>query len=128
VARTDEAQLRLIIDTRLDASALESFIADASLWVDNNLASDGLSDATLEAIERWLAAGFATSRDPRLTDKTLLSVKESLQRDPIISEYFKRAADLDPTGKVASAFVPTKRVGLLRIGAGYDTRHRTAGL
>lgn len=107
--RTNYVAVGLIIDTTLNSGQVTQFIADASVWVDENLTGEGLSDAVLEQIERYLAAHFITMRDPRLTGTDRGEVSDKLQRDSKVSEYLKAAAGLDPTGRISQAFVNGRR-------------------
>jgi hypothetical protein len=126
--RTTATAVGLILQHELTSDQINAFIADASLWVDNNLVGEGLSTATLTAIEKYLAAGFATARAAQLLSAKRLETTETFQRDKEASEYFKLAATLDPTGTVAGEFLPRRVRGIFRVGAGYDGRHTSAGV
>ena len=118
--RTSEAAVGLIIETSLTSAQVVQFIADASLWVDTNLADAGLTSSLLEAIERYLAASFISARDPRLKSTKRLNIADTYVRDDKLDPYMKIAIQLDPTGTVEEQFgdEPT-RFGF-RVGAGYD--------
>ena len=66
MARTNSTDVKAIIDTSLLAAEVDPFITDASLFVDNTLASSGLDAATLEMIEKYLAAHFLSMLDQRI--------------------------------------------------------------
>ena len=65
MARTNATDVKellgeLVTDDITDA-IIEHIIADASILVTAKLESTGLSDATLESIEKWLSAHMAAS-------------------------------------------------------------------
>lgn len=105
MARTNEVAVRAILDTDLDAQAIQAFIDDASAWVTDELSTSSLGTARLTMIEKYLAAHFCTLRDPRLKSGRLGDVQETYQRDGEVSEYLKHAASLDSTGAVQDAFL-----------------------
>ena len=125
--RTDSSSVLLRIDTILTTAQVEAFIADASGWVDDNLSSETeITATTLERIELYLACHLITLRDPRLKQAALDDVNETYQRDAEVTEYLKMAIALDPTGKLAEAFVNTSESGKrvqFRVGDGFDSRH-----
>lgn len=108
--RTTEPAVRAIVDTTLTAPQINSFIADASLWVDEELAllSNAPSAARLEVIERWLTAALIRTRDLGMTNATMADVSETYQVDKEVSDYLLRAASMDPTGTVRRHFLAAK--------------------
>lgn len=56
MARTNETDVRSIIDTSLSSADVSSFIADANAIVNAKLSDADLSDDLLTRIEKWLTA------------------------------------------------------------------------
>jgi hypothetical protein len=100
-----EASVRDIMDTALKAPQIRAFIDDATLWVTEELAAEGLSDERLELITRYLACALIRLRDLGLTSGELKDVKEKYQVDPEVTDYLLRAASFDPTGKLRRTFL-----------------------
>jgi hypothetical protein len=95
-------------------------MADASLLVDEHLANANLSDARLEAIERYWTAHLITLRDPRLTSAQMGDIRESYQRDDHVTEYLRTAAGMDPTGTIEDRFMEARPRFGFAVGAGFD--------
>lgn len=108
MARVSVSEVTAVINTNLTDPQVSGFIDDASLWVDENLLNDNLSDALLKGIEKYLACWLVTLRDPRLRRARFGDADETRQMDDKISEYLKAAIALDPTGKVQQSFVDTE--------------------
>lgn len=108
MARTTETAVREIIGTSLTTAQVKAFIDDASLFVTEvvAVADASLSTGRLEIIERYLACALIRLRDLGLKDVSWSKVSETYQVDPEVTDYLKRAAGFDPTGKVRSAFMP----------------------
>lgn len=124
--RTSEPAVRQIIKTGLTAPEINVFIADASLWVDEELSvvTPALSDARLEVIERWLTAALIRTRDLGLANTTLEDVSEKYQVDSEVTDYLLRAASMDPTGAVRRHFLAAKPTMapvnvIARVGPGF---------
>lgn len=111
-SRAKASAVEKIIDTSLNAEQIQVFIADASLWVTEELASlaSPPSDDRLEVIERWLAAALIRVRDLGLQTASIKDVKEQYQVDPEVTDYLLRAASFDPTGTVRDHFLAAKPV------------------
>lgn len=106
-----------IIDVQ-DGIVVQPFIMAASLVIDTNLASAGLTAGLLKEIERWLSAHFLAIRDPRFTQvktdsdtmvfehgKTGMGLKATM--------YGQQALSLDPTGILAALdTTPGKRASI----------------
>lgn len=123
MARTNEPDVRAIIDTVLTGPQVDAFIDDANLWVTDFLAGqDGITDARLEQVEKYLAAHFITVRDPRMTEKDADDVRERYQRGKgHVTEYLRLAAAADPTGTVRGRLVNQEGAPVVRFRAGtYD--------
>lgn len=56
--RVNAEEVKEILDTTLDDSVVETFITAANLTVTRLLSDQGLEDAELKEIERWLSAHF----------------------------------------------------------------------
>jgi hypothetical protein len=122
-----EAAVRAIIDTNLNTQTVEQFIADADLWVREELLPAGLSTDRLEAITRYLACALIRVRDLGMTAATIESATEDYQNDPHVTEYLLRAASLDPTGKIRADWINVKESTggagpvRFRVGSGFTT-------
>lgn len=103
--RAKETSVREIIDTSLSGPQIMAFLADASLWVTEELGDDGLSSERMELIERYLACALIRVRDLGLKMAELKDVKEQYQVDPDVTDYLLRAAAFDPTGKLRRTFL-----------------------
>jgi hypothetical protein len=108
--RVTEAEVKAIIDTDLDSTAITPFITVANMIVTDRLADEGLTDELLKEIERWLSAHFVSIRDPRMLEEKAgqASAKYALgnpgNRQGIsATPYGQQALLLDPTGRLASA-------------------------
>lgn len=126
--RTTETAVREIIKTALTAPQVKAFIADANLWVTEELVDGGagLSAARLEIIERYLACALIRVRDLGLKNATIENVSESYQVDATVSEYLLHAASFDPSGRVRMQFLPSQQaVGVRRVLARVGTGFRT---
>lgn len=106
--RTNADAVQLVLSTSLTEGQITQFIADASLWVDEELV--GLTDFVfstdrLELIERYLACALIRIRDLGLRSASFEDVREQYQVDDKVTEYLTRAAAFDPTGKIRSTFL-----------------------
>lgn len=121
--RVDYTEVQTVIDTDLTSGQITQFIADASAWVDDQLAGTGASATILALIEKYLACHLITLRDPRLKQTAVGDVQETYQRNLYVTEYLKAAMALDATGKVADAFGPKRMnqtAARFRVGAGFN--------
>jgi len=107
--RTTETAVREIISTSLTTAQVNAFIADANLFVTEEVAAEdaSISAGRLELIERYLACALIRLRDLGLANVSWSKVSETYQVDPVVTDYLKRAAAFDPTGKIKSTFMPT---------------------
>jgi hypothetical protein len=88
MSRTTTAEVKEIIVTSL--TDLDMFILPANLLVTEKLVGLGLSDETLEEIERWLAAHFlAVSKERQATKKRIGETEETY--------YWSKEGGLDST-------------------------------
>lgn len=125
--RTSETAVRDVINTSLTAAQVNAFIADANLFVTEEVAAEdvGITAARLELIERYLACALIRLRDLGLKSVSWSKVSETYQVDSEVTDYLKRAAAFDPTGKVKQMFMPTEGgfVAKFRVG---ETFHEDA--
>jgi len=102
--RVTDQEVRDIFET--DISDLAPFITAANITVNENLSGQGLTDAALKEIERWLSAHMATARDPRTSKESMGDASETYQGDSGLgldsSRYGQMVKTLDPTGRLTS--------------------------
>lgn len=67
--RATEAMVKEIINTDLTDEQVTPFLAAANTMVTDLLLGENYSTATLQEIERWLAAHFVAVRDPQVTQE-----------------------------------------------------------
>jgi len=65
-ARTDVKNVRLVLDTSLEDEAIELAILVANRIITAEFSGTTLTSAQLQDIETYLAAHFASLRDPRM--------------------------------------------------------------
>lgn len=103
--RVTAGDVEQIFDTDLTTPQLDAFIASASALVDDQLTGQGLSSAILAEIEKYLAAHFASARDPRESEAAAggTRTKYQVHVGPGLSstDYGARAIALDSTGTLA---------------------------
>lgn len=92
-----------ILDTTLDTTP---YITVATLLVTRHLGTQGLEDALLFEITRWLAAHFACIRDPRTMQARSGTAAMLFQRGTAgeglrETSYGQQVLVLDPTGILA---------------------------
>ncbi len=121
MARTSERQVKQILSTSLASAQINAFIDDASLWVDEELASEGFSASRFEIIERYLACALIRLRDLGLSQLKLDDINEKYQVDPEVTDYLIRAAAFDSSGTVRRYFLAGKdvRTAGARVGTLY---------
>jgi hypothetical protein len=115
--RVTVTELRAILDTALETHVLEAFLADAETWVTLRLVPRGVEEPALSAVQKYLAAHFATARESRVMEGQIGDVRERFQRGPV-NEYLALAKSFDPTGLVGQEFGDERRFSF-RVGAGY---------
>jgi hypothetical protein len=114
MSRVTNAEVQEIFDTDLSTDSLDAWIEIASEVTDDiDSNSDSISDARLTQIEKLLAAGYAATQDPRITNASRETASVSYQRqDEFPNEYIAQAVSLDPTGVIASQY---KRTATLNV-------------
>lgn len=106
-ARVSIPELQEIISVRTGTN-LQAFIDDAHLVVDTHLLGQGLSDGQLKAIEKYVAAHFASVQNPRAQSVSLPKASATFEgrgfsgKGLESTDYGRRALLLDPTGILAS--------------------------
>lgn len=129
MARVDPSELELVLpDVDLDGDALAALIDDASAWVDAHLVGRGLSDETLESVEKYLAAHLAVQASNGAGGQIVQEqVDDTSQRrqgstDAAgVSSYLRIAASFDRTGRVAHYWMG-KPLLRYRVGSGFAIR------
>ena len=106
--RTTENAIREIISTSLTTAQVTAFATDANVYVTEEIAAAAPSTSTvrLEIIERYLACALIRLRDLGLKSVSWSKVSETYQVDSEVTDYLKRAASFDPTGKIKQTFMP----------------------
>ena len=119
--RTNETAIKAVISTSLTEPQIEAFLTDASLWVDEELASKGLSEDRLELIERYLACALIRLRDLGLKSAKFDDITDQYQVDPEVTDYLLRAAAFDSTGTIRRFFLAptTTRSVQYRVGTSF---------
>lgn len=106
MARTTETAVREVISTFLTTPQVKAFIDDANLWVTEELSVGfGITSGRLELIERYLACALVRLRDLGIKSTSVNDISENYQVDSEVTDYLKRAASFDPTGKIRQAFL-----------------------
>ncbi len=119
--RTTRVAIKEVLSTSLEDTQIDRFISDASFWVDEELADEGLSDGRLEIIERYLACALIRLRDLGLKSAKYDDIAEQYQVDPTVTDYLLRAASFDNTGLVRRFFMAPRdtRVARGRVGQSF---------
>ena len=125
MATTTESAVRQIIKTKLASAEVQQFIDDAALWVSEEINPAEVSAGRLEIIERYLACALIRTRELGIKSATFKEISETYQTDLYVTDYLKRAASFDPTGKVRMHFLEngdgTRRTRF-RVGSGFEAR------
>lgn len=100
-----EADVRLIFDSDLTGPELDAFIASAGVLVGPegcDLLGKGITAATIDEVQKWLAAHFATANDPRVethrTSGHTVAFESKIDLGLDSSRFGQMAKRLDPTG------------------------------
>jgi len=124
--RNEEADVKAILETNLKLSQITPFLEDADVMVTNLLEGKQYTDptgtvvtisaATLKAIERWIAAHFASMWDKRVAESDVEPSSFTFEGETgkrlDFTRYGQQAINLDPTGclrKLGDAEVVTDR-------------------
>lgn len=113
MARITEAELKTLLDGLAENSDVSLYIAQATMIVDEDLGTSGLTPARLKMIELNLAAHYAVVALERggFTYQRAQSSEEGYANDrgqvKLSSTRFgQQAVAMDPTGKLASMDSP----------------------
>lgn len=105
--RVTSADVLAIFKAPTGVTNLAPFITAADLLIDQHLADEGLSDALVKEISRWLSAHYACMRYQRLSSQKIGPAADSYQTSApgkryLLSstDYGQQAIALDPTGKL----------------------------
>ena len=113
--RTSNEKVLEIFDT--DITDCTPFIVAANLIVDEQLSGEGLSDALLAEIERWLAAHLACAKDPRYKSEKVgdatATYTGTFGEGLDSTLYGQQVKLLDPTGSLAK--MGAKKVSFVAI-------------
>lgn len=106
MARITADDLRLVCSSDLDDENLEATIADASAWVDAHLVGQcsGLTDASLAAVEKYLAAHFLQTQAPLVKSEKVGPLATTYATPDGATPFLDMAASFDPCGIVRSFF------------------------
>jgi hypothetical protein len=115
MARVTDAEVKKILDTSIDTTP---FIATATLLVDEELATSGMSEARLAQVELYLAAHFACAKDPRVTQEKVGDGSNTYQvtKGGIglnATAYGEQATMLDTSGRLADLVKPQAKIETL---------------
>jgi hypothetical protein len=122
-----EDVLDVMPGTDLDATAILPFLEDASLWVDNYLASGqcrGLNANKMGVIEKYLAAHLATlasgvgAGEVIQAQRADISERYAQLKDGQSTRYVAVASAMEPCGIVAEHWMGGRRVKAV-VGKGY---------
>ena len=99
MTRINHYDVSEVLETDLNEAALEAFIDDAHRIVEDRIAEHCDSEGDLAAVETYLAAHLATSKDPRVESVSHEGVDAELGTDG--DRYWHQALLLDPTNRLA---------------------------
>lgn len=109
-ARTSAADVKEIFETDISDDAIRTHINAAAAVVDEVEAADpSVSDSRLSLIERYVAAHFASSQDPRTKAEEVGSTSKEYRGPDEKTQYWQTATSLDPTGALSG---DTKQIGI----------------
>lgn len=106
--RVNPTEVKEIITTRLTDARVSTFITASNLVIDNNLLNEGMSDALLTELERWLSAHFICAEDARADTEKIGPVEVKYQSSNRgfnldSTSFGQRVKLLDTSGILASA-------------------------
>lgn len=115
MARTNIADVRIIITTSLEDGQITSFISDTNLIVTSKFTGVDIDDDILEAIEKWLTAHFiAMSQKRQLSEQKVdeASVKYAGKFGLHLEHttYGQMVIFLDPTNTMIDASKTTAKL------------------
>lgn len=98
--RITTADVGEILDSELSEEAIHAFIEDAHSVVNNRIAPYTDDSDALAAVETYVAAHLATSKEPRVQAASHESVSFEYAEEQG-QKYWHKAILLDPTGRLA---------------------------
>lgn len=105
MARVTASEVKDIIDTDLIDARVNAYINSANILVNEVLVNEGLSDALLTEIERWLAAHYITCNERQAIQQVAGPAEQRFSdvfgKHLLSSTFGQTAAQLDTTGKLA---------------------------
>lgn len=121
--RIDPDGVKEIIDTDLTDPRIQAFIDGANQIVTKVLGSEGLTEALLKEIERWLSAHYIAATFERQAIHEVAGPAEQKFSDVFKSgldstTYGQTAKSLDPTGGLSN--LGMKTVSIIAINEDYD--------
>lgn len=99
-SRITTQDVREILDTEVSEESLHAFIEDAHLVVNQRIAPYTDDSNALSAVETYLAAHIATSKEPRVQSASHESVSFEYAEEQG-QKYWHNAIMMDPTGRLA---------------------------
>jgi len=100
MARITIEDVREVLDTELEDDTLMAFAEDANRVVNQRIAPYSDDSAALAAVETYVAAHIATSKEPRVQSASHESVSFEYAEGQGQS-YWHQALMMDPTGRLA---------------------------
>ncbi len=115
---TTETDVRNVINTACTSAQVTAFIADASVWVSEELADQNYSTDRKELIARYLTCALIRIRDLGLKSGSIGTTTESYQTDPEVTDYLLRASGFDKSGRIKKAFLDPKNSNTVLFSTG----------
>jgi hypothetical protein len=119
--RVEVAEVQEILGITVDATKIQGFITDASLWVDNYLVGKcaALPADKLPVIEKYIAAHLYTLGNEAATGQLVASTRRGVSEryaertgsEASLTPYIRIAAFYDPCGIILNIRRPKWRVG-----------------
>ena len=129
--RTSHEEVEAVLGTSVASGALDGFIADASLWVDNYLEGkcSALPEDKLPTIEKYVAAHLYQISQEGSGGQLIASEVEGVRDryaerkgdEAGVTTYIRTAAAFDPCGIIAEHWLGKVRLKAY-VGAGYVFR------
>jgi len=98
--RITTEDVREIVDTDVSEESLHAFIEDAHRVVNQRIAPYTDDSGAISAVETYLAAHLATSKEPRVQSASHESVSFEYSEEQG-QKHWHQAILLDPTGRLA---------------------------
>lgn len=112
--RVTASEVKEIFDTDIEDSALHNFINMAAERVDDiSDADSSVSSTRLELIEMNLAAHYASTLDPRVSQEQIADARFKYKGVDETTDYWMTAVDLDPTNTLTLESKPEANIHVL---------------